>query len=115
MIHRDIKADNILLNEKGQAKLADFGVSAKLLSTYASKESVIGTPFWMSPEILSKNKYNSKTDIWSVGITAIELAEKEPPYSKLYTWVAMKKIKENPPKGLSHPEKWSDDFNDFVK
>ncbi len=75
MIHWDIKADNILLNEKGEAKLADFGVSAKLLSTYASKESVIGTPFWMSPEILSKNKYNNKTDIWSVGITAIELAE----------------------------------------
>ena len=75
MIHRDIKADNILLNEKGQAKLADFGVSAKLLSTYGSKESVIGTPFWMSPEILSKNKYTNKTDIWSVGITAVEMAE----------------------------------------
>lgn len=115
MIHRDIKADNILLNEKGETKLADFGVSAKLLSTYGSKESVIGTPFWMSPEILGKNKYTNKTDIWSVGITAIEMAEQEPPYSKYYTWVAMKKIRENPPKGLTAPDKWSPAFNDFVK
>lgn len=115
MIHRDIKADNILLNDRGEAKLADFGVSAKLLSTYASKESVIGTPFWMSPEILGRNKYTNKTDIWSTGITAIEMAEQEPPYSKYFTMVAMKKIKENPPKGLTNPEKWSPEFNDFVQ
>ena len=83
MIHRDIKADNILLNNNGQVKLADLGVSAKMMSTYGFKESVIGTPYWMSPEILSENKYTNKTDIWSVGITAIEMAEVEPPYSEL--------------------------------
>lgn len=86
MIHRDIKADNIILDSKGNAKLADFGVSTQLVSTFASKESVIGTPFWMSPEILSRNKHTTKTDIWSIGITAIELAEKEPPFSNLYPY-----------------------------
>ena len=107
MIHRDIKSDNVLLDDNGNVKLADFGVSAKLISTYGNKESVIGTPFWMSPEILSNSKYTNKTDIWSVGITSIEMAEGEPPYSKYYAWMAMKKIKENPPKGLKNPTKWS--------
>lgn len=80
-IHRDIKADNILLTSQGMAKISDFGVSTQLKHSLASKESVIGSPFWMSPEILSRNKYNFKTDIWSIGITAIELAENEPPFT----------------------------------
>ena len=84
MIHWDIKADNILLTSNGEAKLADFGVSTKLISTLSSKNSVIGTPFWMSPEILSKNNHTNKTDIWSIGITAIEMAEKVPPFSNMY-------------------------------
>ena len=114
LIHRDIKADNVLLTDDGEAKIADFGVSAKVLSTYGSMDSVIGTPFWMSPEILSRKKYTSKTDIWSLGITAIEMAEGEPPYSKLHTWMAMQKIRDNPARGLSQPSRWSEMFNDFV-
>lgn len=74
-IHRDIKAGNILINEVGDIKLSDFGVSAELMHTLADKDTLIGSPFWMSPEVLSKSKYNCKTDIWSLGITAIELAE----------------------------------------
>ncbi|EGR31275.1 protein kinase domain protein [Ichthyophthirius multifiliis] len=80
-IHRDVKAGNILLNQNGNIKLADFGVSTELMHTLGYIETVIGTPFWMSPEILSKSKYNNKTDIWSLGITAIEMAEGEPPYN----------------------------------
>ena len=89
MIHRDIKADNILLNDKGYVKLADLGVSAKIHSNLGFKESVIGTPYWMSPEILSNSKYTTKIDIWSVGITAIEMAEMDPPYSDCQAFLAM--------------------------
>ena len=83
-IHRDVKAGNILLDEYGNVKLADFGVSAELIDTLAHKDTVIGTPFWMSPEVISKSKYNNKTDIWSLGITAIEMAEGQPPYSHIH-------------------------------
>ncbi len=67
-----------------------------MVSTFASKESVIGSPFWMSPEILLKGSHNNKTDIWSVGITAIEMAEMQPPFADLYPYQAMKRIKDNP-------------------
>lgn len=92
-----------MLDSKGIAKLADFGVSTKLLHTLADKDSVIGSPFWMSPEIIQNSKYNNKTDIWSLGITAIEMAEGEPPYSHIHPFRAMFAIKSNPPKGLSTP------------
>jgi serine/threonine protein kinase len=83
MIHRDIKAGNILLDNSGNAKLADFGVSAQLLNTYSKKQTMAGTPHWMSPEVLTKSEYNKKIDIWSLGITAIEMAEGDPPYSNV--------------------------------
>lgn len=114
-IHRDIKAGNILLDHKGNVKLADFGVSAELMNTFAVKDTVIGTPFWMSPEVISKSKYNKKTDIWSLGITAIEMAEGEPPYSNIHPIKAMFVIKNNPPAGLTDPGKWTGEFVDFVK
>ena len=113
-IHRDIKAGNILLDNKGNAKLADFGVSAQLLNTYSKKQTMAGTPHWMSPEVLTKSEYNKKTDIWSLGITAIEMAEGDPPYSNIYYLRAMFLIPEQPPQGLTQPEKWSKEFNNFV-
>jgi len=85
--------------------LADFGVSTQLMNTHANKDTVIGTPFWMSPEVISKSKYNQKTDIWSLGITAIEMAEGEPPYSHLHPVRAMFVIKNNPPVGLTDETK----------
>ena len=114
-IHRDIKAGNILLNDEGVAKLGDFGVSAQLTNSISKKVSKIGTPYWMSPEVISQNSYDSKCDIWSLGITCIELAEGEPPYSEVRTFLVMKKILNNPPKGLTNPNLWSSDFNDFVE
>ena len=114
-IHRDIKAGNILLSDEGVAKLGDFGVSAQLTNSISKKVSKIGTPYWMSPEVISQKSYDSKCDIWSLGITCIELAEGEPPYSEVRTFLVMKKILNNPPKGLTNPKLWSDDFNDFVE
>ena len=114
-IHRDIKAGNILLTDEGVAKLGDFGVSAQLTNSISKKISKIGTPYWMSPEVISQKSYDSKCDIWSLGITCIELAEGEPPYSEVRTFLVMKKILNNPPKGLTNPNLWSNDFNDFVQ
>jgi len=114
-VHRDIKAGNILLDSAGNAKLGDFGVSAESLGTETGFYSVIGTPFWMSPEVISKSKYNKKTDIWSLGITAIEMAEGEPPYSHIHPYRAMFKIQKDPPQGLTEPENWSHEFNHFVQ
>ena len=81
------------MDENGNAKLADFGVSAQLEHTLADTRTVTGSPFWMSPEIISNKNYNKKTDIWSLGITAIEIAEGNPPFNNLNPIKAMFWIK----------------------
>ena len=113
-IHRDLKSGNILLNHKGEVKLGDFGVSAQLMNSCSKKNSKIGTPYWMSPEIIQQSMHNQSTDIWSLGITCIEMAEGEPPFSNIKPFRAMINIIKNPPRGLSKAEEWSREFNEFV-
>ena len=96
LIHRDIKGANILLSEDGYAKLGDFGVGAQLL-TEKYRKSKKGSPYWMSPQVASNIKYDFKTDIWSLGITCVELIEGEPPFSDMKPKNVMEKIAKKPP------------------
>nr|XP_057935769.1 mitogen-activated protein kinase kinase kinase kinase 5-like isoform X2 [Doryrhamphus excisus] len=119
-IHRDIKGANILLNDQGEVKLADFGISAQITATLARRMSFIGSPYWMAPEVAAveiKGGYNELCDIWSVGITAIELAELQPPMFDVHplrVLFLMSKSGYQPPK-LKDKSKWSPTFYNFVK
>ncbi len=113
-IHRDIKAGNILLAGSGFAKLADFGVSAQLTNTINKRKTVIGTPFWMAPEVIQETQYDGKADIWSLAITAIEMAEGEPPLSNMHPMRAIFMIPNRPSPTLKQPSLYSPEFSDFL-
>ena len=113
LVNRDIKGRNILINKNGYVKLCDFGICKPYIEN-KMKNLRGGSPYWMAPEILNKEEYNQSIDIWALGITCIELAEYEPPYSKLSPSEVMKKIVKSPPKGLAYPSKWSNEFNNFI-
>uniref|UniRef100_UPI00358F8CE3 mitogen-activated protein kinase kinase kinase kinase 5-like isoform X2 n=1 Tax=Myxine glutinosa TaxID=7769 RepID=UPI00358F8CE3 len=119
-MHRDIKGANILLTDHGEVKLADFGVSAHITATIAKRKSFIGTPYWMAPEVAAverKGGYNQQCDVWAVGITAIELAELQPPLFDLHPMrvlFLMSKSGYQPPK-LKDKNKWSPVLHNFLK
>ncbi|XP_048464677.1 STE20-like serine/threonine-protein kinase isoform X1 [Rhincodon typus] len=120
VIHRDLKAGNILLTMEGDVKLADFGVSAKNNRTLQRRDSFIGTPYWMAPEVVmcetSKDKpYDYKADIWSLGVTLIEMAQMEPPHHELNPMRVLLKIAKADPPTLTQPSRWSPEFSDFLK
>ncbi|CAN7053614.1 unnamed protein product [Brassica rapa subsp. trilocularis] len=113
-VHRDIKGGNILLTEQGEVKLGDFGVAAQLTRTMSKRNTFIGTPHWMAPEVIQENRYDGKVDVWALGVSAIEMAEGLPPRSAVHPMRVLFMISIEPAPMLEDKEKWSLVFHDFV-
>jgi serine/threonine protein kinase len=120
VIHRDIKGQNVLLTDKAEVKLVDFGVSAQLDRTVGRRNTFIGTPYWMAPEVIACDEnpeatYDSRSDLWSLGITSMEMAEGHPPLCDMHPMRALFLIPRNAPPRLKKSKKWTKKFESFVE
>lgn len=113
-VHRDIKGGNILLTDQGEVKLGDFGVAAQLTRTMSKRNTFIGTPHWMAPEVIQESRYDGKVDVWALGVSAIEMAEGLPPRSAVHPMRVLFMISIEPAPMLEDKEKWSLVFHDFI-
>ncbi|XP_038071714.1 serine/threonine-protein kinase PAK mbt-like isoform X2 [Patiria miniata] len=115
VIHRDIKSDSILLTHDGKVKLSDFGFCAQVSSDMPRRKSLVGTPYWMAPEVISRLPYGPEVDIWSLGIMVMEMVDGEPPFFNEPPLQAMRRIRDMPPPKLKNPHKASPRLQGFLE